>query len=71
MYVGIDVSKAHLDVAIYGQSEGWQVARDDAGLVQLVQRLQELDPAVSLVVLEATGVLERNVAVALALGSPS
>ena len=69
MYVGIDVSKTQLDVAIYGQSEGWQVARDDAGLVQLVQRLRELDPAVSLVVLEATGGLERNVAVALALAS--
>lgn len=69
MYVGVDVSKAHLDVAIYGKSEGWQVARDDAGLVQLVQRLREFDPAVSLVVLEATGGLERNVAVALALAS--
>lgn len=69
MYVGVDVSKERLDVAIAGQSEGWQVARDEAGLFELVQRLRELAPPVSLVVLEATGGLERNVAVALVLAS--
>jgi transposase len=69
MYVGVDVSKSQLDVAIFGQGEGWQVSRDHAGLSELISRLQQLGSPVTLVVLEATGGLERDVAVTLALAT--
>ena len=62
-YVGVDVSKEHLDVA---SSEGWtlRVSNDAAGHARLCERL-ESDPP-NLIVLEATGGLERCLAVALA-----
>lgn len=69
MFIGIDVSKTQLDVAIHGQKEGWQVARDHAGLSELVRRLREAPSPISLVVLEATGGLERDVAITLALAT--
>jgi transposase len=69
MFVGIDVSKTQLDVAIHGQDGCWQVPRDQAGLGDLVRRLQQAPSPVSLVVLEATGGLERDVAVTLALAT--
>jgi len=53
VHVGIDVSKAMLDVAIEPTHEHWQVANDERGLQQLVERLRELDP--ERIVLEATG----------------
>lgn len=55
-YVGIDVSKAHLDVAVLPLNQSWQVSYDPGGVNQLLERLLELAPA--LVVLEATGGLE-------------
>jgi len=64
VFVGIDVSKAHLDVAVHGQSEVRRVSNDDAGIAKLVSDLAELAPA--LVVLEATGGFEMPVAGALA-----
>ena len=51
--IGIDVSQATLDVAVHPSGEQWQVRNDPAGLSQLVQRLQPLDP--ERIVLEATG----------------
>jgi transposase len=51
--VGIDVSKATLDVAIEPMHARWQVANDAAGIQQLVERLQPLGP--ERIVLEATG----------------
>jgi transposase len=51
--VGIDVSKARLDVAIEPTHEQWQVANDEAGIRQLVERLQQVQP--ERIVLEATG----------------
>jgi transposase len=62
--VGIDVSKATLDVAIEPTREHWQVAHDAAGIQQLVERLRQLHP--ERIVLEATGGYE--VAVLAALG---
>jgi transposase len=53
LFVGIDVSKAHLDVALRPSGAGFRVANDPAGLADLVARLAPLSPA--LVVLEATG----------------
>jgi transposase len=63
-YVGIDVSKAHLDVALLPTGESFVVTNDEEGLDELVGRLEDLHPI--LVVLEASGGFERPVAAALA-----
>lgn len=63
-YVGIDISKAQLDVAHSSSGKVWGFANDESGQVLLVERLQELKP--SLVVMEATGGLEVPIAAALA-----
>jgi transposase len=64
-YAGIDVSKAALDVALRRGGAAWRCANDEAGIAELVGRLRALEPR--LIVLEATGGLERLVVVALAL----
>ena len=64
VYVGIDVSKATLDVAVRPTGEAWQVANDPADIDTLVERVVALGPA--LVVLEATGRYEAACAAALA-----
>ena len=66
VYVGIDVSKAQLDVAVRPSGEAWSVPHDLGGIATLVARLKALEPA--LVVLEATGGLEMPLAGALAEG---
>ena len=63
VYVGIDVSKAHLDVALLPTAECWRTPNDEAGIADLIQRLDAVNPA--LVVLEATGGLERPLTAAL------
>ena len=64
LYVGIDVSKASLDVAFGGDGEVDQVGNDEGGIATLVTRLLKARPA--LVVLEASGGYEGLVAAALA-----
>lgn len=63
-YVGIDVAKRHLDVAVRPGTAHWRVANQEQDIATLVTRLQELQP--DLVVLEATGGFERLVTAALA-----
>jgi len=63
-FVGIDVAKAQLDSALRPSGERWAVPNDASGVATLVDRLQGLHPA--LIVLEATGGLERLVTSALA-----
>jgi transposase len=63
-FVGIDVSKDRLDIALRPSSEHWTIDYTEAEVAQLVNRLKELQPA--LIVLEATGGLELPVAAALA-----
>ena len=63
-YVGVDVSKRRLDVALLPTGESFVVANDEEGLEELLGRLEDLHPI--LVVLEASGGLERPVAAALA-----
>ena len=63
-YVGIDVSKATLDVAILPTGEHLIVSNDEAGIDELLGKLAEVSDA--LVVLEASGGFERPVAAALA-----
>lgn len=57
-YVGIDVSKARLDVAMVPSGESFSASNDDEGIERLVMALESLQPA--LVLLEATGGLERR-----------
>jgi transposase len=64
VFVGIDVAKAHLDVARRPAGDPWRVANDAAGIAQLVRELEQQHP--TLVVVEATGGLEVPVAAALA-----
>jgi transposase len=64
LYVGIDVAKAHLDVAVGSGGQEWRVANQEEGVQEVVKRLQALSPA--LVVLEATGGLEVPLVAALA-----
>jgi transposase len=63
LYVGIDVSKAELVVAMRPRNERLTLANDRAGIKRLVARLGELKP--TLVVVEATGGLQRQVVAAL------
>lgn len=62
--VGIDVSKATLDVAVWPGGEAWQVVYDTDGVDALVDQLVELHP--ERVVVEATGRLEVALLAALA-----
>ena len=64
VFIGIDVSKAHLDLAIRPSGEGWQVDNDPAGIQLLVERVRKLAP--TLLVLEATGGYEVAATAALA-----
>jgi transposase len=64
IFVGIDVAKAQLDVALRPSAEGWVVTNDEPGSASLVSRLQALQP--TLIVLEATGGLEVPVTAAVA-----
>ncbi len=63
-FVGIDVSKAVLDVAVRPAGDAWSVANSPEGIAQLVDRLREIAP--KLIVLEASGGLERRAIAALA-----
>lgn len=67
-YVGIDVAKARLDIAVRPSGEQWVAANDEAGIEVLCEQLQALRPAPALVVLEATGGREIAVSAALAAG---
>jgi transposase len=64
-FIGIDVAKAQLDIALRPSGERWAVPNDTSGVTMLVERLQPLHP--TLIVLEATGGLERLVTSALAM----
>jgi transposase len=63
-FVGIDVAKAQVDIALRPSGERWAVPNDTSGVTTLVERMQTLQP--TLIVLEATGGLERAVTSALA-----
>ena len=67
VFVGIDVAKDRVDVALRPSGDVWEVAYDESGVSALVSRLQSLQP--SSVVLEATGGLELPLAAALTAAS--
>jgi transposase len=64
-YVGLDIAKAHVDLAVHPSGASPRFAHDETGLMALVTYLQPLAP--TLIVLEATGGYETDVAAALAL----
>jgi transposase len=69
LVVGLDVSKAGLDVHLLPAGEAFAVGRDAAGIDELIARLRPLAPA--MVAVEATGGLESVVAAGLgAAGLP-
>jgi transposase len=64
VFVGIDVSKQRLDVAVRPQGRHFVTLNNDRGIKQLVKRLVTLKP--QLIVLEASGGYELLVTAALA-----
>ena len=64
VFVGLDVAKATLDIAVRPSGDQWSVANDEAGVGALLDRLRVLHPA--LVVCEATGGFERSAIAQLA-----
>ena len=67
IYVGIDVAKAQVDVAVRPTDDRWEVSHDDAGVGKLVSQMGDLGPA--MVLLEASGGLELPLVAALAAAS--
>lgn len=63
-YVGIDVAKSKVDVAVRPTGQRWVVSYDETQVGELVAQMQDLSPA--LVILEATGGLELPLVAALA-----
>lgn len=61
--VGIDVSKAFLDVSLYPSGKTWQIEYSSQCIAALTEELADLAPAV--VVVEATGGLEMSLTAAL------
>jgi transposase len=64
MFIGIDVSKAHLDLAVRPSGDRWQVDNTAEGIAELVTQLSSRSP--TLIVMEATGGWETQVAASLA-----
>lgn len=66
-FVGIDVSKDKLDVALIPDNQLWSVGNNETEIASLVERLKPLAP--TLIVLEATGGLETLAAASLGSAS--
>jgi transposase len=69
VYVGIDVSKTWLDMAVEPQERFWRMENSPAAIAKLVKQLVELHP--TMIVVEATGGYEARLVEALcAAGLP-
>lgn len=64
LFVGIDVAKEHLDIALRPGGEHWTIANEENEVGELASKLLELKPV--LVIMEATGGFEIPVASVLA-----
>lgn len=64
-FVGIDIAKDSLDIALLPSGEGWQETNDEIGITRCIERLKASAP--QLVLLEATGGYETPLVGALAL----
>lgn len=65
-FIGIDVSKRWLDIAVAGSGEATRVSNDNAGISGVIRELGEVQP--ERVVLEATGGYEKVLVQALHAG---
>jgi len=63
IFVGIDISKSRLDVAISPGNQTFNCPNNEAGIQQLVRRLQKFNPKI--ILLEATGGYEFLIVAAL------
>lgn len=55
-FVGIDISKASVDVAVHQSKEHWTFTNDENGIKKLVNLMRKVSP--SLIVMESTGSYE-------------
>lgn len=62
-FVGIDVAKEKLDIAVLGEKKASQVGNDEIGITKLIKKMKTLKP--TLIVVEATGGYQRAVALGL------
>jgi transposase len=62
-FVGIDVAKDKLDIAVLGEKKASQVGNDEVGIAKLIKKLEALKP--ELIVVEATGGYQRAVVLGL------
>ena len=67
IFIGIDVSKATLDVAVRGESKLQRFANTEAGVAALIASLSPRQGKVAVILMEATGGLERLGAARLCL----
>lgn len=59
IFVGIDISKAWLDIAVHEREEAFRAGNEDGGIADLVRRMKALKP--TLIVVEPTGGFEKLV----------
>ena len=64
VYVGIDIGKEKIDIAVHSSEKRLSFSNDDAGIAEAVKSISEVAPF--LVVLEATGNLQASLVAALA-----
>jgi transposase len=64
-FVGVDVSKASLEIAVRPDGERWSTANDEREMPSLVERLRQIGP--TLIVVEATGGLQTLVVAELSM----
>jgi len=62
-FVGIDVAKDKLDIAVLGERKASQVTNDEAGITKLIKKLERQE--IELIVVEATGGYQRAVVLGL------
>jgi transposase len=62
-FVGIDVAKEKLDIAVLGEKKASQVGNDETGITSLIKKMKALKP--ELIVVEATGGYQRAVVLGL------
>lgn len=67
LFIGIDVSKATLEVAVHGRPGSRQYANSEEGIAKLLIDLTALDAAIGAIVVEATGGLEMQCATSLVM----
>ena len=71
VFVGIDVSKDTLELALDDHSPTRRMSNDVTGIAPLGEELTALGARVGAIVIEATGGYERQVAVALCISASS